>query len=205
MAIELPHDAVRRDGGRVVIRALRPDDGPAIAAGFERLSPRSRFMRFFSAMPRLSPTVLGLLTAVDGVDHVAIAAFDPDKASDVGADDGLGIGVARYIRSVVDPTAAEAAVAVIDDYHGRGIGTMLLSALGVAARANGIERFEAELLSENEAMRRVFADLGGRIEPVEGDRTVVRAVIDAPGGPTTTDAPAYGLLRHIAGRGTESP
>ncbi|MGI8793606.1 MAG: hypothetical protein ACR2H3_10590 [Acidimicrobiales bacterium] len=118
MPVDLPFEAELRGGGRVVIRALRPDDGPAIAAGFERLSEASRFMRFFSAMPRLSPTVIERLVAVDGTDHVTIAALDPDRASDVGTAAGLGIGVARYpgdgdptvVRAVIDAPPADGVI-----------------------------------------------------------------------------------------------
>lgn len=198
MSADLPRVEALDDGGRVLLRRLRPEDGSALVAGFERLSPRSRFLRFFSAMPRLMPTVLEKLVDVDAADHVAIVAFDPDRPSDVGTDDGLGVGVARFIRSTDDPVAAEAAVAVIDEYHGRGIGRCLFETLEAVARDCGIERFEAEVLAENRPMRRLFRDTGGTIERVPGTSGVVRAVVPLGDTDEPKAAAGYDILRRLA-------
>src|SRR5687768_11845215 len=119
--------------GRVVIRPLEPTDRELLAAGFERLSPESRYRRFFAAIPRLTERQLDYLTQVDQQDHVALVAVD-DAAGDM-------IGVARFVRTA--PGVAEPAVVVADDWHGRGVASALLDRLVERAQEEGIQRFVA--------------------------------------------------------------
>ena len=134
------------DGSTITLREVRPDDKAAIAAGFEALSPESRYRRFFSAMSRLSGADLRYLTEVDHGDHEAVLAF---------ASDGGPVGVARYVRSE-STHEAEVAVAVVDAWQGKGAGTALLERLIARARENGIERFVASVLQENEEALELF-------------------------------------------------
>jgi protein lysine acetyltransferase len=66
------------------------------------------------------------------------------------------LGVVRFVRQ---PGAAEAEVAfgTVDSHQGRGIGTFLFGAIGVAACAAGLERLVAYVLEDNTAMRKVLA------------------------------------------------
>ncbi len=125
-------------------------------AGWERLSPESRFRRFFTPMPQLSESLLSYFTHPDQVDHVAIAA------AELGEDgsEGDGLGVARFIRLIERPEAADVAVAVIDDWHGRGLGTALVARLVDLARECDLTLLTADVLDENRAMRAVFDQLG---------------------------------------------
>jgi GNAT superfamily N-acetyltransferase len=169
------------DGSEVLVRPVRPDDKPLFAAAWERFGDESRYRRFMAAKNHLSPTELAHLTEVDHVDHEAIGALHPRT--------GAGLGVARYLRNRDRPTTADAAVAVIDDWQGRGLGGVLLRRLSARARANGIETFTASLLTENRSMLRLFERLG-RVDvrsvegptmeidvelPVEDARTVLRS------------------------------
>ena len=113
------------DGTPIRHRLLRPDDREKLRNGFARLSPESRYRRFFSAREALSDEALDYLTSPDGRDHVAIGAelAAPD------ADRSYGIGIARFVRLPNEPSAAEAAVAVIDEMQHRGVGRLLLREL----------------------------------------------------------------------------
>lgn len=84
-----------RDGTRVVIRPIRPEDKEALLRGFEQLSEHSRYRRFFTDKGRLSPAELRYLTEVDQVDHVALAAATEDESR--------GLGVARFSGSPTAP------------------------------------------------------------------------------------------------------
>jgi len=68
------------------------------------------------------------------------------------------VGVAAFERLTGD--TAEVALLVADDYHERGIGTQLLEHLAQVARNNGIRRFQADLLGENDPALRMVRDLG---------------------------------------------
>jgi RimJ/RimL family protein N-acetyltransferase len=141
-----------RDGPRVRVRPVVAGDRDRLAAGFERLGEWSRYQRFLGYKKRLTDSELAFLTQPDHHDHEALAALDPDS--------GDGVGVARFVRDPYDPAAAEAAVAVVDAWQGRGVGGALLGRLATRAREEGIERFKASLLVENRAMLALFERLG---------------------------------------------
>ena len=142
-----------RDGARIRVRPIRPDDKQALVRGFERLSDESVYQRFLSPVNELRPMDLVYLTEVDHHDHEALIAFDEQTDEPV--------GVARYVRSTADPEAAEFAITVVDDWQRRGVGTELVKRLSDRAREEGVERFTAVLLAENHEMRGLLEKLGG--------------------------------------------
>jgi GNAT superfamily N-acetyltransferase len=141
-----------QDGAQIVLRPVRPDDKSRFLAAFERLSPESRYRRFLSPHPRLSPVELRYFTEVDHYDHEAIVAID--RATEE------GIGVARYIRLRDAPDTAEVAVTVVDDWQGRGVGTALLHELLGCARKAGIRHAAASVLATNVPVLELLRDVG---------------------------------------------
>src|SRR5262249_16182755 len=106
------YSAIHRlaDGTRVRLRLLRPRDRDKLVAGFNKLSPESRYRRFFTAMPKLPEKVLRRLLDTDGWNHVAIGAETvTDEPSE-----SEGVGIARFIRLKNESSVAEAAVTVVD-------------------------------------------------------------------------------------------
>jgi hypothetical protein len=97
-----------RDGSRVIVRPVRADGKQLLLEGFERFGEQSRYRRFMGMKKRLSDEELAFFTDVDHHDHEALVALD--------AESGLSVGVARFIRLSGD--AAEAAVAIVDDWQG---------------------------------------------------------------------------------------
>lgn len=169
------------------MRPIRPDDRDAIATAFERLSEQSRYQRFMTAIDELSPSQLEYLTEVDHHDHEALVAFDPKS--------GEGVGVARFVR-LEGGTAAEAAVTVIDDWQGRGLGVALCNLLAERAREEGIEKFTALLLASNDQMHDVLASLGPSTVLSRESGTVEIEVEIPPAGIGDHMA---GVLRVVAG------
>lgn len=137
----------------VLIRPIRPTDKALMVEALGRLSPESRRKRFLVPKDRFSSSELRYLTEVDGVDHVALVALT----------DGAIVGVARFVRDREDPTTAEAAIVVADHLQGQGFGRRLGRALADEARARGIERFSATLLSDNAAAHRLFEAISERL------------------------------------------
>lgn len=146
-----------RDGTRVRLRPVVPDDKQGFRDGFDRLSTASRFQRFLSPMDDLSDEMLRYLTEIDYVDHFAWVALLPDEPGEP------GVGVARYVRLRDEPHVAEAAVTVVDEWQGRGLGTLLVDALGAVARENAIRTIRGYVLQENRKMREVLEAAGARI------------------------------------------
>jgi GNAT superfamily N-acetyltransferase len=108
---------------------------------FERLSPESRYRRFLAPMPEMTEATVRYLTEIDHHKHEAMIALDEQT--------GEEMGVARYVRDPDHPDVAEVAVTVIDDWQGRGLGTLLLEVISARARAEGITRFTALMLATN--------------------------------------------------------
>jgi nucleotide-binding universal stress UspA family protein/GNAT superfamily N-acetyltransferase len=159
-----------RDGARVTLRPIAPEDKPLLAAIFERLSEESRYRRFFTTKNELSPADLDYLVDVDHSDHEAIIAIDPLS--------GKALGVARYIRSKGDAEVAEVAVTVADDWQGRGLGRALLDRLTYRARREGVRRFSALVQGDNPGALVLLAGLGDTRR--QWDTGVVELVIELP-------------------------
>lgn len=144
-----------RDGSEVVFRLIGPNDKRLLADGIERMSPESRFRRFFAYRDHLTAHELAYLTEYDTNHHIAIGVGQvttPHHGLAPGAERGLG--VARFVRlGPPDSTIAEAAVAIVDDAQGKGLGRMLLDRLIAAATERGIRTFRFDVLAENDAMR----------------------------------------------------
>jgi RimJ/RimL family protein N-acetyltransferase len=128
------------------------EDKALFADAWQRFGDESRYRRFMGAKGDLSPRELAYFTEVDHVDHEAIGARD--------AESGEGVGVARYVRLREHPEVAEAAVSVVDDWQGRGLGGELLRRLTDRARDHGIERFQASLFAYNRSMLALFEEIG---------------------------------------------
>jgi RimJ/RimL family protein N-acetyltransferase len=177
-----------RDGTPVVVRPVEPSDKGLLVEGFRRLSAASRYARFMAPLAELSDEQVRYLTEIDYRDHFAWAAVRRDNP-------GEGLGVARFVRLAGEPTVAEAAVTVLDAYQGRGLGTLLLALLAVAARAARVETFRAYVLEENEPMRELLASLGATTE--FHSPGVLR--LDVPLDPgVIADSPAARVLKAVA-------
>jgi RimJ/RimL family protein N-acetyltransferase len=147
-----------RDGTRVLIRPVMAGDKERLIQGLAQLSPRSRYQRFLSVASHLPPTQLAYFTEIDYFDHYAIGAIAPGEPAQP------GIGVARYVRVPGSPHVAEVAVTVVDAFHRRGLGTLLLRAVATVAVRNGIQVFQAEVLGENRAARALLGRFRARVE-----------------------------------------
>lgn len=142
-------DVLLKDGSTAHIRPIRPDDAPAVVTFHGNLSAESIRLRFFSPHPHLSEEEVDHLTHLTGGDDLALVAIRGDDI----------VAIAQYDRS---PGSEEAEVGfvVADAYHGRGFSTLLLERLAAEARHNGVKRFVARTLWENQAMRGVLHDAG---------------------------------------------
>lgn len=141
-----------RDGSPVLFRPLLPSDRARLAEAVRHLSAESLRRRFFTASPP-SQKLLDYLVDIDFVEHFAWVVIDPAS--------GEGMATARYVRTSIRGEA-EVAFATTDDNQGRGLGTLLLGAIGVAAAQAGIDRLVAHVLDDNMAMRAVCAKADGK-------------------------------------------
>jgi len=141
-------DVVLRDGSTMRFRPPRAQDLPAILRFFRGLSDESLYRRFHGH-PDVGPRMIEPM-------------LDPDwheRGALVGSKGEQIVALASYVR-LRDAGTAEVAFAVADELQGKGIATRLLEQLATAAAGVGIEEFVAEVMLDNSAMLKVFADAG---------------------------------------------
>jgi RimJ/RimL family protein N-acetyltransferase len=157
-----------RDGTQLFLRPVLPGDGVRVIKGRVWFSPETLYKRFLSVR---TPTeaLLTYLSEVDYVDHFVWVVIDPG---------GAVVADGRFVRTEEDSASGEIAFTVADAYQGRGIGTQLFGALAITARVDGIERFHAEVLSDNAPARSLLDKLDAHWERDEPG--VVGATIDVP-------------------------
>ena len=166
--------AVLRDGTAVHLRAIRPDDKERLRIAFERLSPRSVYLRFFHPVAALAPDVLRQLTELNFRDHVGLILSVEDETGE------RLVAVARFVRVAGHRDRAEFAITVADDYQNRGAGTLLLQRLVDIARAGGVRELVAEVLEDNREMLELIrsAKLPCRQTSEDGVCRVVVSLVD---------------------------
>ena len=162
------------DGSEALLRLVRPTDKDLFVEGLKRLSDESRYLRFFAPKTHLTAKELAYLTEVDGEDHLAIGAAREGEDGNQ-----RGLGVARVIRCFDSPQVAEAAIVVVDEVQGQGLGRVLFLRLAAAARERDIELFRSELLAANRKMRALIHELApGSKEHV--DRGIITVESSVP-------------------------
>ncbi|CAN5595982.1 GNAT family N-acetyltransferase [soil metagenome] len=160
-----------KDHSELLLRPVLPGDSARASNGPVEFSSETLYRRFMSAREP-TPALMDYLFEVDYVDHFVWVIIDPAEAEDnIVAD-------ARFVRDETDPTHAEIAFIVGDAYQGKGLGTFLMKALAIAARVDGVEKFSARVLSDNQSMRAILDGFGAFWK--REDLGVVSTVIDVP-------------------------
>jgi RimJ/RimL family protein N-acetyltransferase len=158
-----------RDGTRVGIRTLQPDDRAGLEAAVARTSAGSLYYRFFGPKRCFSDAEVARFMDVDFVTNVALVAVVDDRGKSV------IIGGGRY--AVVRPGTAEVAFCLVDQFQGKGLGAALLRHLIAWARRNGLKELVAEVLADNRPMLRVFESCGLQVVKLR-ERNVVHVMLE---------------------------
>jgi ribosomal protein S18 acetylase RimI-like enzyme len=143
-----------REGTKVHIRPIAPEDEPLLHDAVSAMSERTVYFRFFSPIKRLSDAMAHRLAVVDYKDRFALVATThrPSTKERI-------VGVARYDRAA-GTDIAEVALAVIDEFQRRGLGGALLGILAHVAREHGIKNFSLIVLPENQQMLGLLRKMG---------------------------------------------
>jgi len=142
-----------RQGQRVTVRAIRPDDRERLQSAVRALSEESRYLRFMGVLRELSPRLLEIAThprVGSELQLVAVAGEGTEETIVAGA---------RY-SSAAGSKECEFAIAVTDQWHGVGLARRLLEVLMQSASRHGFAQMEGYILASNGRMLRLAKRLG---------------------------------------------
>lgn len=141
-----------RDHTPVIVHRARPRDRGEVMAFVGQLSTESIELRFCGPA-REDAVAREVLGTVGSEERLSLLMETLEEVPRV-------VGNAEYVRYRQDPTRAEVAFLVADEFQGRGASTLLLQDLARRARAVGVRWFTAVVLAENVVMRDVFLRAG---------------------------------------------
>jgi RimJ/RimL family protein N-acetyltransferase len=156
------------DGSTLTVRPIHRGDGDLLLEHFAHLGADARYRRFLAPVQDLTAKEVDYFTHPDHRLHEALFALD---------EDGHPVGVARYISSPEHPQTAEIAVAVVDGWRGRGVGSAIVDELARRARQAGVTRFVAFMLPDNRAMRHILDGLGS-VKTLNRDPSSIEVAVE---------------------------
>ena len=178
---QLPRPAIRpyptryaslwtmKNDEEVLIRPIRPEDEPMMVEFHQQLNPDSIYLRYFH------PISVGQLTSHDQLARLCFTDYDREMNLVVEAKDEegkphiIGLGQLSKVHGTND---AEFSILVVDKHQRHGIGTELLRRLVQVGRDEKLTHIVAEILPQNEGMKRVSAKLGFKLEMIQDLRIV---------------------------------
>lgn len=165
--------STRKDTAEITIRAICPADEPLLIKFHRGLSERSVYMRYFASLSLAVRTMHARLSRIcfaDSEREIILVALSVHPQSN----EQKIVAVGRLNR-LSDPSKAEVALLVLDDFQKMGLGTELLRRLIEAARQQKITQIEAEMLRDNFAIQHLLRKLGFRLRLL--DPRSVRATL----------------------------
>ncbi|HEU4620195.1 MAG TPA: bifunctional acetate--CoA ligase family protein/GNAT family N-acetyltransferase [Gammaproteobacteria bacterium] len=144
---ELEQEVRTPDGRVLLIRPILPEDEPALAAAFSRLTPDEIRARFLGSLKTMPHPMAARLTQIDYDREMALVLTEHGVP---GRTELYGV-----VRLVADPdnSAAEFAVIVAKPFTGRGFGRLLMRRIIDYARSRGIRELFGDVLADNAPMR----------------------------------------------------
>jgi acetyltransferase len=161
-----------KDGQKVTIRPIRPEDEPLLVKFHETLSDRTVYMRYLHTLPLSQRIAHERLTRICFIDYDREMALVAERRDpETGEPQILGVARLKKIHGVNE---AEFAVLVADPFQGKGLGEELTRRLIRVARDEKMERIVGDILPDNFVMLKLCERLGFKLT-----RTVEDPVVKA--------------------------
>ena len=157
----------------VLIRPIRPEDEPLMGAFNETLSPDSIYLRYFHPISAAQLTSHEQLARLCFIDYDREMNLVAERRHEDGTSAIIGLG---QLTKLHGSREAEFAILISDEYQRQGVGTELLTRLVQFGRDEKLERIVAEILPENEGMKRVSARVGFKMH-MNRDEGVIEAAL----------------------------
>jgi acetyltransferase len=143
-----------RDGTKLFVRPVRPEDEPLYGPFFAAVTPEDLRLRFFAPVKEFGHTFIARFTQIDYARAMAFIALDESS--------GNMLGVVR-LHADANYERGEYAILVRSDVKGRGLGYLLMQMIIEYARAEGLKIIDGQVLSENATMLAMCRELGFEI------------------------------------------
>jgi len=165
----LENQVVCRDGMRMTVRPIRPEDAAMHRAFFNKLSDETRYNRLMNTLRELSAAMMVRFTQLDYAREMALIGVIEEEGEEA------IVGVSRFVGNP-DGDSCEFALVIRDDFQGKGLGRILMEQLFDAAREKGLKVMEGEIFANNTNMLKLMAKLGFELSPHAEDPAVRMAV-----------------------------
>jgi len=177
---KLPRSAIRpypikyvepwtvKNGTKVTLRPIRPEDEPFLVKFHESLSEESVYYRYFSQLKldqRIAHERLTRMCFNDYDREIALVAENKDAQTN--RIEILGVGRLSKLRGLNE---AEFALIISDQFQRQGLGTELLKRLVKIGRDEKLARISANILKENHAMQHVAKRVGFQLSRESSDQ-----------------------------------
>ncbi len=159
MATRYPKESTLRDGSKVSLRLMTPDDGDAILSFARKLSPDD--LLFLRNDITTKDGVQDWLRAIKGGNTSAVLAF---KGDDVQGYALVSRQQAQWTRRV-----GEIRINIAPDRRGTGLGGILTGEIFDVAREVGLRKLTAQMTPDQAGARAVFEHLGFTVEALLAD------------------------------------
>ncbi len=184
--VRLERELVLRDGSTCLLRAIRPEDAQSLQHFVRSMSQETRYFRFVASIKELSPRQLARYTQIDYWRDMALIAEiptpvegEPATAEPLAEREGVPaprqlVGVARYMLNP-DMHSCEFAIAIADDWQGRGLGRQLMQSLIEVAQSRQLTTMNGMILAHNHKMAKLMQRLGFVLRPDPEDGSMILA------------------------------
>ncbi len=163
------------DGTELMIRPIRPEDEPLMIQFHERLSDRTVYLRYFQPLKLSQRTAHERLTRICFIDYDREMALVAVQRPLDGTHTILGVG---RLSKLHGRNEGEIAVLVSDEHQHQGLGTELVKRLLKIAGDEKLTRVASNMLGINREMRAICNRLGFRLENVDMEDDLIRAVAE---------------------------
>jgi acetyltransferase len=159
-----------RDGTKILVRPVRPEDEPLYGPFFAAVTPEDLRLRFFALVKEFGHTFVARFTQIDYARAMAFIATEESSSK--------MLGVVR-VHADANYERGELAILVRSDMKGRGLGYLLMQLIIEHARSEGLTAIEGQVLRENATMLAMCRELGFEIrsDPQDPDACIVKLAL----------------------------
>jgi len=155
-------ECVIRDGKKVLLRPIKPEDEPLIVELFHTFSEETMRFRFFQVIKEIPHEILARYCNIDYDREITIVAERTD---------GKSRKIIGMTRLIVEPDGERGEIAVVvgDPWQNLGLGSKMLDYIIEISKDIGLKDIFGEILAENTRMIHLCNKRGFKIESLDDE------------------------------------